>query len=160
MQNGRGDTLPQVFQDIPKYNGAGVYSITTKDGFVYIGSSANIHLRLSQHKSHLQKGKGNAGLIRHLKTGPFVARVLHTLPKGGCWYDLIELERNAINEQKKRGKCLNIAPCNVSRLEQEEVIEKERRKWEDPEYIRRYRMKDHELFKHLERLHKKRCSPL
>ena len=40
--------------DIPKYNGAGVYSLLDDDGKRYIGSSFHIRSRIKQHNTYMR----------------------------------------------------------------------------------------------------------
>lgn len=114
-----------IFDKIPHYNGIGVYSIKSKDGKIYIGSSRNVSRRLYQHAYSLLKGNGQSELQKLLPHGlPLTAEIICELPNSATWYDLNDAESDCIQRAKEEGNCINVAPCRKQRESDREIIDK------------------------------------
>lgn len=92
----------EIIQNIPDYNGPGVYAIIDQNGKKYIGSSLHINSRLLDHKRSLnnaikrnQNGENvTLALQKAAVEGQiFDAVILEKLPNGGTFYDLMDMER-------------------------------------------------------------------
>lgn len=112
-----------IFDKIPHYNGIGVYSIKSKDGKVYIGSSSNVSRRLYQHAYSLLRGNGQSELQKLLPHGlPLTAEIVRELPNSATWYDLNDAESDCIQRAREAGNCINVAPCRKQRESDREII--------------------------------------
>ena len=89
-------------ENIPNYNGIGIYSLIAPDGSVYIGSSKNVRNRIRQHNSLI---KNNADM-NALNGKRLVCEVVKKFPFGVTLRELIEEERATIEEYKRAGRIL------------------------------------------------------
>lgn len=89
-------------ENIPNYDGIGIYSLIAPDGSVYIGSSKNVRNRIRQHNYLIKK---NADM-NALNGKKLVCEVVKKLPFGVTLRELIEAERATIEEYKRAGRIL------------------------------------------------------
>lgn len=89
-------------ENIPNYDGIGIYSLIAPDGSIYIGSSKNVRNRIRQHNSLI---KNNADM-NALNGKRLVCEVVKKFPFGVTLRELIEAERATIEEYKRAGRIL------------------------------------------------------
>ena len=89
-------------ENIPNYDGIGIYSLIAPDGSVYIGSSKNVRNRIRQH-NYLIKNNADMNALNGKR---LVCEVVKKLPFGVTLRELIEAERATIEEYKRAGRIL------------------------------------------------------
>ena len=102
----------QIIHNIPDYDGPGVYALIDQNGKRYIGSSKHVRRRIIYHhitfrrilKSGTAPHTGKKIIDGVLSGNQFTAVLLEKLPEGGCYYDLMDLEKKALEEC---GGCAN-----------------------------------------------------
>lgn len=62
-----------MIQDIPEYNGIGVYALVDDLGRMYIGSSQQVHRRIKLHEVVIRKGKA----AKKIREAVAAGRVFH-----------------------------------------------------------------------------------
>lgn len=82
-----------MIQDIPAYNGIGVYALVDDTGKMYIGSSKQVHRRIKQHEEAIRAGRAAKQIRDAIAAGrSFRCVLLEELAYGVSTYDLRERE--------------------------------------------------------------------
>lgn len=82
-----------MIQDIPAYNGIGIYALVDDTGKMYIGSSKQVHRRIKQHEEAIKAGRAAKQIRDAIAAGrSFRCVLLEELPYGISTYDLRERE--------------------------------------------------------------------
>lgn len=83
--------------NMPDYDGIGVYALIAENGKRYIGSSKNVKRRVKEHNSAIKGHYDLNALLDHT----FVCEVIEKLPYGITPLELVRKEEEVINRYQK-----------------------------------------------------------
>jgi len=105
-----------IIQDVPDYNGIGVYAIiNNQNSKKYIGATKDIHARIIQHRSSFNTLRCNEKLCEDIKNGhTFRVEILERLPYGVNQFELFDRENYYIQQYDSINKGYNSAITTCS----------------------------------------------
>ena len=105
------------------FDGPGVYALVDTRGKKYIGSSENVAHRIMTHERQMENvknGKPAKCISEKMKAAVlagevFTAEIIKEMPRESCLYDLLEMERAALEDAGGIAKTYNKQPIEIRR---------------------------------------------